>query len=226
MIKNFIYIIFIIVFAVLYFNSCNKNKDIKSNFENNIRALNDTIVYYNNELNQEVAKKKAFIGEKSELLEIIRQSEEKNGQLQIALKNFKKVTTATKIVTETKIDTFIIKLKDSIPCIFYRPFNKADQHYTVSGSITNKQINFDNIFIPNTQTIVLGLKKQGFFKTSYVVEVINTNPLIKTKDVKAFNFTNNKKRFGIGIIGGYGLSENLNTGFFIGLGVSYDLIRF
>jgi len=223
---DYLYILIITTLTVLLLQTCNQKKTNSSNFKNNLQALNDSIKYYKNELGQEVAQKKAFIGSKKELESIINQTEGENSQLKKTLKGFKKVTTATKIITETKIDTFTIVLKDSIPCIFHRPFNKVDQHYTVSGSITNKQINFDRIFIPNEQTIVLGLKKQGFFKTSYFVEVINSNPLIKTKDVKAFNFSNNKKRFGVGLIGGYGLSEGLNTGFFVGVGVSYDLIRF
>lgn len=223
---DYLYILFITVLTVFLLQTCNRKKQDSSNFKNNIEALNDSIKYYTNKLGQEVAQKKAFQGDKLQLEYIIEQIEGENSELKKTLKGFKKVTTATKIITETKIDTFTITLKDSIPCIFHRPFNKVDPHYSVSGSITNKQINFDRIFIPNEQTIVLGLKKNGFFRTSYVVEVMNTNPLIKTKDVKAFNFVNNKKRFGVGFIGGYGVDDRLNYGFFVGVGVSYDFIRF
>ena len=224
--RDFIYFIIIAVVIVMYFRSCSENKNIRSNFNHNLEALNDSIEYFKNELGQEVAEKLSFVGSEKELRKILSETEQKNSQLQIALKNFKKVTTATEITTETKIDTVKITFRDTIPFVFDRYFKKENEFYTISGNVTNKLINFSSISIPNTQTIVLGKKKEGLFKTVYSVEVTNSNPFIKVQDIKAFNFTEKKKRFGVGVIGGYGVGAKFNASPFIGLGVSYDLIQF
>jgi hypothetical protein len=201
--RDFIYIAIVIILGLLYFRSCERQTQKESNAQHNAEVLNDTVQYYTNKLGQEVAEKKAFKGEKKKLLQIINQQENENTQLKEALRKFPKVSTATQIITETKIDTIKIPFKDSIPCNFYRAFEKREKFYAISGDINNQSITFNNITIPNEQSVIIGKKNTGFLKNEFRVEVTNSNPLIKVKEVNAYDFTVPKKRFGIGVIGGY-----------------------
>lgn len=224
--KDFIYIFVIVVLGVVLFQSTCNNISNKKLSEQNIEALNDRVEYYVNELGYEVAEKKALQGSKKELLSIIDSKAKENEQLIIAIEGFKNTTTATKIITETRIDTFEILLTDTVPIEFSIPFEKYSKHFTISGVISPSTIVFNKIVIPNEQSIVIGNKRLGLFKEEYRAEVTNSNPLIRVKEIESYNFKVPRKRFGIGIVGGYGFNTNLDNGLFIGVGLSYNILSF
>ncbi len=222
--REFIYILIIVVLASLFFRECSKVNSLKSESEQNTKALNDSLKYTKNKLGQEVASKLLFQGDKNTLQKIIDSKESENSQLKIALRDWKKIASAVKVETETKIDTVYIPFKDSIPYEFTRTFEKVDTWYSIFGTVTHKGISIDNIFIPNTQTIISGKKKVSFLKTEYRFEVTNSNPYIKTKTADIYNFTEPNKRFGISTIVGYGFSNKGLTPF-VGVGLTYTFIK-
>lgn len=224
--RDFLYIAALIFISMLYFDSCSKDNFDLANQKQNDKVINDTIQYFQNELGQEVAEKLSFKGSKKQLERIINLKESENSQLKVALKKWKKVASATKVKTVIEIKEIPIPFKDTIPFTFNRSFQKVDKFYSIFGNVNQSGLTFDRISIPNTQTIISGKKKVGFFKTEYRFEVTNSNPFIKTVQADSYNFVERNKRFGIGVIGGYGLSSGLKTNFFVGVGVSYNLIKF
>jgi hypothetical protein len=224
--KDFLYIAALIVISLLYFDSCSSDSFDKANQKQNDKAIKDSIQYYKNELGQEVAEKLAFKGDKDQLKRVLELKESENSQLKESLKKWKKIASATKVKTVTEIKEVPVPFKDTIAFEFERTFEKVDKFYSIFGSVNQKGINFSSISFPNTQTIVTGQKKVSFLKTEYRFEITNSNPYMKTVQADSYNFVERNKRFGFGIIGGYGLSSNLNTSFYIGVGFSYDLFKF
>lgn len=220
--RDLIYIIALFVFAALYFNACTNNIAIKKSMKENSKVFNDSLEYFKNSIGLITAQKLAHQGSERELKNIISAKSDSLGILKTAIKGFKKIASAAKVETETKIDTVRIPFKVEIPCEFTREFEKKDKYFSIFGNINQSGINFNSITIPNTQAIVLGQKKTGFFKDEFRFEVTNSNPHINVIQADAYSVQYPKKRFGVGIFGGVDLLGNLT----FGLGVNYSVIRF
>lgn len=211
-------IIIIIALLVLNFHQWRERKADANSYTSNMEVLNDSISHYQNKEGKWVAERKAFQGEKKELEELLKTQ---GDQLVKALKKTKP-TTATKIVTETKIDTVFISYKVPVEIDFSSPFSKKTKFYSINGLATSEGINIFNITIPNEQSVVVGKKKLGFLKYEYRAEVTNSNPLIQVTELAAFNFQERKKRFHFGPFAG--LSTQGQATF--GLGITYSVISF
>ena len=187
---------------------------------NNIEALTDSLGRYQTKEGAWVAEKKLFHGTERDLKQIIKS---KDAAFQNLLKSFKKPVAAAVIKTVTIIDTVFIPYENKIDLpVFELPFSKVAKHYSINGISTNEGISILDIEIPNTQSIVIGKKKIGWFKYEHRIEVVNSNPLIKTKDLDGFSFRPKPKRFGLGVFVGY--STDLEV--VIGVGINYNLLSF
>ncbi len=221
--RNFIQIAVIMCLSVLLLNQCNITAQKESSYQNNIEASLDSIKYYKNILGQEVAEKLAYKGSKNDLEQFLNAEKEKNKQLAASLKKWKTIASATKTTTVTEIKEVPVPFEVKIPCNFERTFLKEDPFYTFSGIVNQDGITFKNLLIPNTQTLVIGKKKTGFFKTEFRVESTNSNPYIKTTSLDNFTFIEKQKRFGIGVSFGFGFYQK---GFFIGPSINYNFMQF
>ena len=192
----------------------------------NIGAFNDSIHYYTNALNEEVATKRALIGEKGALNAVLFAKKEENRRLTEVLKGFKKVKTANFINTETKIEKVFIPYKDTISCVFDKDFSLSNKHFSIAGNSSQTSVKINSLLIPNKQTVVVGKKQTGFFRSQYKIEVTNSNPHVRVNKLESYNFKVSKKRFGVGFVVGYGVSDEFRFKPFIGIGVSYSLIQF
>ena len=207
----------LIVLCIYLWQSKNQ---LKYTATNNIESLTDSISHYKNKEGVWVAEKKLFQGTEKDLRQVIKS---KDKSFQKLLKSFKKPVAAATIKTITKIDTVFIPYERKIDLpIFELPFNKVTKHYSISGISTNKGVGVLDIIIPNTQNIVIGKKKIGWFKNEYRIEIENSNPLIKTTDLDGFSFRPKPKRFGLGVFVGY--SSDLEV--VIGVGVNYNILSF
>lgn len=100
-------------------------------------------------------------------------------------------------------------------------FKKVD----AAGNIT-QEFDIDSSFVPyNTLSFAIG-KSKGLFNSEYRIEVVNSNPKIKTIGLDSYTFKAPKKRIGIGLQVGYGIGTDLKPTPYIGIGVSYNFIRF
>ena len=217
----------IVILALLCFSFhfWQKKRTAQRTYAHNMEVLNDSLHTYENKLGLVVAEKKAFQGEKKELEQLI---ELQGKQLQEALKRTKP-TTATKIVTETKIDTVLVPFssnfefhKPTVDFDVFAPFSIKTEFYTIDGVVQDLGVLINSIRIPNEQSVVVGKKKIGFMKYEYRAEVTNSNPLITVTDLASFTFKEPKKRFGIGAFAGMAIDGTPT----VGVGVTYSFLSF
>ena len=224
--RDFLYLIAFLVLIFSFVGHYSNSLETMDNLKNSINVLNDSVTYYTNALGQEVATKRALIGEKKVLNTVLLAKKEENKRLTEALKGFKKVKTANLISTETKIEKVFIPYKDTVACVFDQDFSLQNKYFSIAGNSDQYGIKINSLLIPNKQTIVVGKKRTGFFRSEYKIEVTNSNPHIRVTELESYNFKESKKRIAIGVMAGYGISDEFRFKPFIGVGVSYSLIRF
>lgn len=214
----------LVVVCIFWFRSCSQKTSIENDLVNYDKVINDTISYYETKNGDVIATKLALEGSNKSLQLLVSSLNDSTQQLKKLLSKFKRVTSASQTKTNTVIDSiqvpYIIEDVD-----FNMPFNLNDKYYAINGRSTNKGLFIDELSIPNTQSIVVGNRKQGFLRTEYRIEVQNSNPYIKTTDIDSYTLKERNKRLGLGLYIGYGLN---NTGLTpqLGVGLSYDVIRF
>jgi hypothetical protein len=170
--------------------------------------------------------------------ELIKQGEIDKKELKAL--NLKTVTELTKLKGEIQI------LKDSIshngnvvivtPCdsigkpkpMIELPFTfkEINKDYSFTGGFDIKGKMNINLSVPLDLDIIAGIDKET---KKYKAVVTSTNPVIKIITVSSFKLDEKKPlKWGVGFIGGYGIniSGNVKTQPFLGVGLSYNLIRF
>jgi hypothetical protein len=82
----------------------------------------------------------------------------------------------------------------NIPCDF-KPFKvrRSDSTYNFTGTIAKDYFSVDSLYVPNKVSIVSGRKKTGFMKHDYTVDINNSNPLIRTSNISAYQYAPQKK---------------------------------
>lgn len=125
-------------------------------------------------------------------------------------KKFVKVKTVTKFVTETKIDTLSIVYRDSVPCQFERFGQILSKNYSLNYKSNQSGVTISKLEIPDSLVLITGTKRKWLFgKQTTTIDVIHSNPIIKSSNLQSFELKE-KKRFyqtdlfkiGIGLIGG------------------------
>lgn len=110
----------------------------------------------------------------------------------LEINRLKKVKSQVNIVTETRIDTFIVNHTDTIVEYFEgeaflklpQTYNYFNQHLSFAAEISEYGLQVNNISILNTSTITIGYKNNGLFKKRVpVVELINSNPYVNTNSI-------------------------------------------
>ena len=134
----------------------------------------------------------------------------------LKIDRLKKVKSQVNIVTETKIDTFIVSHTDTI--VEYidggaflklpQTYNYNTEHLNFGAEVSKYGLKVNNISILNTSTITIGYKGNGLFKKSTpIVELTNSNPYVQTNSVgnvvieeKKNLITNPKVWGGVGLL--------------------------
>lgn len=220
--KNFIQITLIILFAILFLNQCRVSQEKETIGKNNQLALLDTVSYYKNKLDLEVAEKTTFKGSAKELKFLFDAEKQKNIQFAEASKKWKNLYNAAIIELEFKVDSLHILFNKPIDYSFSRKFSKKTKDYFLKGSVNEFGVNIDFRALA-TITPFTGNKKSSLFSSDYKTEITSSSELLKVKDFKNFNFTERKKRFGVGFSVGFGFYQD---GFFLGPSINYNLIQF
>lgn len=220
--KDIIYICAICALFWIFSIFVGKYQDATDRYNNNIRALNDSIHYYYTKTNELVATKLAFEGELKDLKLL-------NKTLYDEIKKIKPkgdVTNATYVTgyieNEVHDTTYVVK-HDTIKNGFYKEFNfnndfrklEGNVRYlqdTVGVSITKDLIYFD-------YTIAMDDKNNIYVKS--------TNPYVKYNEISGFQVPKqkNKRWFtGPSINAGYDPIQNKPT-FSIGWSLGYGLFK-
>ena len=211
-----------IVFFALMLHQCRQKKELKAQSENTAKFLNSEVEYYENELDQEVAKKEALAGKNESLEVLLSKQIDSTKQLKGLVKKFKKVNAAGNITQETIVDTVKISYQKPVEFDFVRKWKIDKEHYFISGRSTNNFTSIDKLKLQNTLSFAIGEQSSGFWKTTYKAEAVNSNPYVKTTGLDTYTYTEQKKRFGIGPY--VGIDTNLQPS--IGIGLNFNLIRF
>jgi len=109
-------------------------------------------------------------------------------------KKFKSVSAVTYTTNNFFKGGDTILTAGNIPCDFDPyPVRESDSTYTFKGTVAKKYFSVDSIFVPNKITTIFGRKKTGFMKYDYVVDINNSNPLMTTTNIKAYQYDPKKK---------------------------------
>lgn len=224
--KNAIYIGIIATLLFVIFRQCNSDTQQRKSQESSTQFLNDTIAYYQNEIGQQVAEKKAIQGDADALEILLSKQIDSTGQLKSLVRNFRKVQAAGNITQATRIDTVQISYEVPVPVDFIREFSKRTDYYSITGTSNQNGVTLNDIQIPNVLSFALGDKKTGWFKNEYRFEVVNSNPFVKTIGLDGFTYKEQNKRLGISLYVGYGISSDFKLEPSAGIGLTYNLFRF
>lgn len=140
----------------------------------------------------------------------------KNDTLSKIVSKFKDVQSTTIIKEYITVKHDTIKLSYQIPCDFAPIKVKRDSvYYHFRGTIAPKYFTIDSLTIPNDQSIVIGRKKLGFLRGSEDrVEIVNSNPLMKTTNVGNFIIEEKKRWYQRNLFwGAVGFVGGIATGF-------------
>lgn len=249
-------LIFIIVILVLLLTGAGgyiyKLKNEKQEITNLYGASLDELRQVKNKNGQYVATIEAM---KSAEVETFLQMETKDAfiaELQDEVKRNKRVIkqqgdAIALLASQTRIDTVIVEkeiqpeklvaTKDSLAYTIKNEWITATYGFKLKYMNQFERMDVENTFlnltVDNKYSVILGSEPTGFLglgKRKAFAEVTNHNPYTKTTNLRTYQVDGYpEKKFGVGIIGGYGLNlspPGVQTGLFIGVGVSYNLFRF
>lgn len=185
------------------------------------QIIQDTVMYFRNEENKLVSKIKVY---ESANIQAFTEIEIKNKEiksLQELVKEkerlIKKGASATKIFTETKIDT-VFEVKESGFSLDFNFDNwilgnikKSENSLSLSTKINNE---FD---------VVIGRDDNN----QNYAEVISHNPYVTKTSVRTYQVKlPPPPKFSLGFQLGYGLTKDLNFSPYVGVGINYKIINF
>jgi hypothetical protein len=206
-------LIIIVVAVIISIRECTHQQQVDK-LVGDISKYSDTAKHYMNKHKEVVDYNKVLEFQNKKTLEAYLSS---NKIMKDVAKNYKSINSETEIKTQTLIhDTVLIPFEKKIPC-YFKPFRIVDNEpnkYRFEGVISRDGFLLDTMLIFNTQSIIVGDKRVGFFRHETRVEVVNTNPFITTTNIGSFVINPEKKwynrplvTFGIGAAIGFGLNS-------------------
>lgn len=182
--------------------------------------LEDSISYYMNKDGMQVAKIQSLESVNKKDFLRIKTQDSTITALQKLVKSNKKGVQYT--ILETKLvlndtvnmyDTVFVVNNDTVKINCYKYNNKWVALDVCKDSL--------NLQVENGQSLVFGYDKRKPF-----VEVVNTNPYMRTTNLRSYNVKIKPKRFGIGVNISYSINSKLQVLPSIGVGLQYNIIRF
>jgi hypothetical protein len=214
--KDKIYVITIILILSLFLirESCNKSNTDKLIAD--ISEYKSEAEQYKTKLGLEVSTNKALVLETQSQIKSLLSS---NDTLKEWISKFKKINAGIIVRETTIVKEVAVPFDKIIPCDF-KPFPaiKKEKFFEFYSTISNTGLTIDSLKIPNESRIVVGERKDGFFKPKkLVVDVNNSNPYIQTSNISGFVYKPEKKWyernlviFAFGFAGGYFTNELIN----------------
>lgn len=220
--RDIIFVLVIGLLLILLSVAVNKCSSIKHQYENNIKAMNDTIRYYESENGNLVATKLAFESDIKGLKML-------NESLYDHIKDLKAkgdITNGTYfggIIEIPKHDTTYVINHDTVQAGFTKNFAFGDQYHQLEGNVSYK----NSLFGINIE------KNRVFFDYTVAMDdennimISSSNPYVQYKEITGFQVPKQKKKhFSIGpsINFGYDPIKGKPT-FSIGASATYGLFQ-
>jgi hypothetical protein len=222
--KDIIYSLIVLIFIGLLSYSVRSCQNSNDRYSNNIKALTDSITYYQSENGSLVASKTAFESNIKELKTV-------NGELYSELEDMKiklkSVTNAVHVESTADFgsrDTVYVVNRDTITGNFYQGFDFSNKWRTLNGNVS---------LISDSLTVGIKEDKVIFNYTVAMdsnnkIYVKSDNPYVTYNELSGFTVpTTKKKHFSVGpAVGiGYGIFHN-KPDLYIGVTASYKLFEF
>lgn len=224
-----------VLFLIVTCNSVQKENRLSSQLKLYKTLVEDTLVQYRD--------KNGVLSSKVKVLEVLNKNQilelNTNKQTLIRLQDELKVqqgrvTNSVGFSGQTKFDTII---KTEIKYVYDTLYQDGDtiliplKKYAVHHNDRWMNINFDSdsskttvsIQVENEYTVSLVKKKK-----KYEAIVKNYNPYSSVSEISAVSLQGfpRPKKFGLGVHLGYGINSSFRVQPYIGIGVSYNVIRF
>lgn len=184
--------------------------------ERMIAAMNDSVTHWKDEFGREHAKVKVIESSNLDLFTKLETSNQTVKELQqLVHREKKKIEVATVVKTVTKIDTLIVKDKDSTL------FKLKDKYLDFVAEMKGDSLK-TKIELTSYLKLTHRYERKNIFSKKYlVVDAYEDNKYIRVEDVRSIRVPADKSRF---IIGPYvGFNYNLKPTF--GIGLTYAIIR-
>lgn len=203
-------IILLVIALCIVFKSCNDNKSNYDSAESYRLATADSLHHFVDKYTgAEVTYKLSAEVNKKELNKILNE----NQDLKKKVSYYQHLKNVSVIQTNTVIDSFLIPFdKHDTVLADFKPlhFHVDSSFFKVSGIVSKQGLLIDSLVIPNTQTIIVGEKKNGFFKKNEMnISVENSNKLVKVTGLSNINvkeknawYQNGWFKVGIGVVVG------------------------
>jgi len=198
--------------------------------QNIIAEKNSKIEYYKNDLGTETAKRVAVEASKKKLKESydeeIKELKRRHSIKLSSLESAILASTATVVTDTVEVHyTDTVLVNEELPTF---TFSKTDVYHSISGSFYNGRINYEFSAF-DSLSFVFHYNRTGFLgmgPRELVVEGSSSNPYTKIDGIKGIKVGVERRRpFGIGITAGYGITDS-GIGPFIGVGLTYNIVRF
>ena len=180
----YLVIILLILFSL---KQCQTNRELLESQKSQKEFLEDSISYYVNKHGQQVAEKRALEGEKENLDLLLSKQIDSTRQLKKLVDKFRKVKAAGNVTTVTQIDSVFIPysgLKSSPE----HDFRFSTRYFALSGRDQINGVEIHSLTVPNTLSFAIGNKKTGLFQSEHRIEVVNSNPHVKTVGLDSYTY--------------------------------------
>lgn len=221
-VRDFIFTGVIILLCGCLLFSVNKCSNIDNRYQNNIKALTDTISYYESKTGSLIATKTAYESDIKELKDVNVKLYQDLEDMKIKNKTEVAINFSGEIVNENPDTIFIVK-QDTIYKGFNHGFDFSNNWRELSGVVTYKpdslQLRFDKDIIKFDYTIAMDKNNQIYIKSE--------NPYVRFNEMTGFTLPKQRtKRWGLSITVGYGCDIQHNKfGPTLSLGISWDIVQ-
>ncbi len=160
---------------------------------NSVAEYKDSVYFYKTKTGTLVSTNRSLVlNAEKQLIAMAKLSKD----VQEIVKKYKDLKSVTYITNTFLAGGDTSKYKTPIPCDF-KPFNvrHKDSAYTFKGTVAKDFFSVDSLIVPNKITLVAGRKKEGFMKSAYSMDVINSNPLMKTTNIADYRYIPEKKLY-------------------------------
>lgn len=229
-----IVVIVVAIFLILKFEKCTSKTTSEAEQTNLVDALNDSIRFYKGADSISKATIQVLRTENIKTFTDLQIKDEEVRGLQKAVSEYKNKLKAGSSVTNTLLETLVqntapttITKTDTITKDNYievwPEYSKDFEDKWITTEIRmNKDSSFLSLKSRDSLTIVIGIDKKKPF-----AEITSYSPYTEVKKLRTYQVSlPPPKKFGIGIQAGYGFSEGLKPRPYVGIGVSYNFIRF
>ncbi len=184
--KVFPWIVTLILISIL-FQKCEANATLVSNLEKQGKET----IYYKNKLGGVTASNEVLRYEKKFLKQLVI---DKDDSIKKLVSEFSKVKTIVKWKTQLIVDSINVPFEVKVPCDFNREGTKINKWYSFDYKVNQNGLQIDSLSIPNETFAISGVKRKWFWgKETITTDITHTNPNIVTKDLKSYEYTEQKK---------------------------------